>query len=99
MGATLRVFFFRHGETEWSLVARHTGVTDIPSLRTGDRELGPETSVSGGSYLRVYVGGAGDPRKVALGLDTYVTYTSYPDDLYIKSRLAALAALTFEVNF
>lgn len=83
----------------WQRAYVSKGVTDIPTLRTGDRELGALTSVGGGTYLRVYVGGAGDPRKVGLGLDTYVTYTSYPDDIYLQSRLAVLGAFTLEVNF
>ncbi len=83
----------------WQRAYVSKGVEDLPTLRTGDRELGPLTSVSGGTYLRVYVGGSGDPHKVGLGLDTYVTYTSYPDDIYIQSRLAALGAFTLEVNF
>ncbi len=83
----------------WQRAYVSKGVEDLPTLRTGDRELGPLTSVSGGTYLRVYVGGSGDPHKVGLGLDTYVTYTSYPDDIYLQSRLAALGAFTLEVNF
>jgi hypothetical protein len=83
----------------WQRAYISKGVTDIPALRTGDRELGALTSISGGSYLRVYVGPAGEPHKVGLGLDTYVTYTSYPDAIYIQSRLAGLGAFTLEVNF
>jgi len=83
----------------WQRAYVSKGLNDIPTLRTGDRELGPLTSVSGGTYLRVYVGGAGDPKKVGLGLDTYISYTSYPDDIYLQSRLAALGAFTLEVNF
>jgi probable phosphoglycerate mutase len=38
MGAPLRIFYFRHGETEWSLVARHTGKTDIPLTAHGEEQ-------------------------------------------------------------
>jgi probable phosphoglycerate mutase len=33
-----RVFYFRHGETQWSLSGQHTGVTDIPLTSHGETQ-------------------------------------------------------------
>jgi hypothetical protein len=72
---------------------------EIPALRTGERELGPLVSVTGGGELRVFVGPSGSERRMAVGLDADATQTQYLDALYLTSRTAIIGAISFEVEF
>jgi hypothetical protein len=72
---------------------------DLPLYRTGDRELGPLWTATGGLGLNIYLGGAADPKRWALELMTDAMYTSFLDSLYVLDRTAGLGALGFSGVF
>ncbi|KAF5674868.1 2,3-bisphosphoglycerate-dependent phosphoglycerate mutase [Fusarium heterosporum] len=67
--STPRVFLIRHGETEWSLDGRHTGLTDIPLTTVGEKRVratgkalvGPDRLIAPKKIAHIYV----SPRKRA----------------------------------
>lgn len=71
---------------------------DLPVFRTGDRELGPLWTGTGGGGLYFYVGGASDPQKARLSFQLDAMYTSFLDDLYLTSRSGVISSLTLEVD-
>ncbi|KAK3684712.1 Sedoheptulose 1,7-bisphosphatase [Vermiconidia calcicola] len=66
---TPRVFIIRHGETEWSLNGRHTGISDIPLTANGEKRIratgkalvGPDRLIVPQNLAHIYV----SPRKRA----------------------------------
>ena len=71
----------------------------LPAFRTGDRELSPLTSGTLGGGLRIAVGKSGHADDFVIGGTIDGTYTVFHDTLYVKDRLAGLAATTLEVAF
>ena len=72
---------------------------DLPLYRTGDRELGPLSTIEGGFGIKWYLGKPADPRALQLGLTGDAMYTAFLDDLYVTSRTAFFGALTLEAEW
>ena len=71
---------------------------DLPVFRTGDRELGPLWTITGGGGLYFYLGSSADPQKARLSLSVDGMYTSFLNDLYITSRSGLISSVTLEVE-
>ncbi len=71
---------------------------DLPVFRTGDRELGPLWTATGGGGMYFYIGSAAEPQKTRLTFSIDGMYTSFLDDLYITSRSGLITSLTLEVE-
>ena len=69
---------------------------DLPEFRTGDRELGPLRTVSGGGGIRAYIGSRSDPQAWSIALQGDAMYTDFLNDLYILNRTGFLGSLTLE---
>jgi hypothetical protein len=71
---------------------------NFPTLRTGDRELGPLVNVTAGGSARIGLGRATNPRSWLLGLDLNGTWTDYLDDLYVTKRFALVGGASLETE-
>ena len=74
-------------------------VDTLPALRTGDRELGPVQTVSGGAGVRWAFGSDEHPDGWSASLYALGLHTTYSDDLYITERNGLYGALTIEAIF
>jgi hypothetical protein len=68
----------------------------LPEFRTGNRELGPLATETGGGGVKIFLGKAGNPKSLSIALHVDGSYTSYLDDLYITARSSILGALILE---
>jgi hypothetical protein len=71
---------------------------DFPALRTGDRELGPLLTVTGGWTLNLGLGSTETPMSWVLGFHIGATSTQYLDDLYLTNRVSVLGGMMLEAN-
>jgi hypothetical protein len=72
---------------------------NLPEYRTGDRELAPLWTTSGGFGVKIYVGVEAEPERWALQLTGDAMYTRFLDDFYLTDRTAELGALSLEGEF
>jgi hypothetical protein len=68
----------------------------LPEYRTGDRELGPLRTYTGGFGVQWFIGSDADPSAWSLSLQTDTMYTQFLDDLYLTGRTGAIGSLTLE---
>ncbi len=69
---------------------------DLPEFRTGDRELGPLWTATGGAGLKIFIGPASDPRTWGITVQGDVGHTAFLDDLYLTGRTNLLGSISLE---
>lgn len=75
------------------------GTLIVPALRTGDRELSPMSTLSGGLGLRLGAGRGADPDTLAFELNGQVMQSWFTDTVYLSQRLGFFGALTMQALF
>jgi hypothetical protein len=78
------------------VVERTADGVKIPAIRTGDRELGPMISVTGGGGIRWDFGSR---RNLGLTFNGDVVYTRFLNHLFVKERVGLFGALGFDAEF
>jgi len=68
----------------------------LPSLRTGDRELGPLIAVTVGGGMRYEFG---ERRSLGVSLAGDFIYSRFLNHLFVKQRLGGFGALGFDAEF
>ena len=71
---------------------------NLPVFRTGNRELGPLWTATGGGGLYFYLGSSAEPQKTRLSISIDGLYTSFLNDLYITQRSGLISSATLEME-
>ena len=87
------------GADFWQRAYSARSASDLPALRTGDRELGPLSNFGLGGGIRFALGKAGAKDDLVLSFTGDGTWTSFTDAIYVKDRFSGLGATTLEVTF
>jgi hypothetical protein len=92
-------FHAQTGVSFWKLAYTaqwNSGVLTVPALRTGDRELGPLMTGTGGLGTRLAFG---PDNTWGLTIAADFVYTRFLDHLFIKQRFGYFGKTVFEVAF
>lgn len=73
------------------------GSVVVPEHRSGDRELSPLRTFTGGGGLAFFMGRS-EPRAVAVSLEIDGSYTDFRDALYLDHRWAGFAVAGFSAR-
>jgi hypothetical protein len=73
-----------------------TGSFNLPEYRTGDRELGPLRTITGGGGARFLLGPNAEPDLWSITFAADVMHSSFLNDLYLTSSTGTILSLTFE---
>src|SRR5262249_32876666 len=71
----------------------------LPTYRTGDRELSPLFTATGGGGARIALGEPEGEVKYGVTVVGDVMYTRYLNSLYVRSRTAIYGSIAFDVEF
>jgi hypothetical protein len=74
------------------------GSVVVPEHRTGDRELSPLWTLTGGGGAAADLGGA-EPRSFSVSLELEASYTDFRDALYLERRWSAFGVAGFTARF
>lgn len=92
-------FHAQNSVSFWQRAYSSTGPTDLPALRTGDRELSALFNVGGGGGLRVALGRPGRLDDITWSTTADLIWTSFADTLYVKTRWSSILTTGLEVAF
>ncbi len=82
-------------ELAYTVTRLPDGSIAIPSLRTGDRELGPIIAGTAGGGARLELG---DQRQFGITLSGDFVYTRFLNHLFVKQRLGYFGAIGFDME-
>ena len=97
LGPHLR-YYVQSPVSFWKLAYVSSG-SDVPALRTGDRELGPLMNLTAGGSVHWAVGPAGRVDAWVLSAHADATFAAFFDDLYITRRLSSFEGLSVEATW